>query len=71
MLRSSTALPWTALLFAAVAILSACGRTEPGPMAITLHERHRWQIFGDKVKPDEDRLLTRGDENAFNSLLEL
>jgi spermidine/putrescine transport system substrate-binding protein len=66
MLKSSIALPWTALLCAAVVLLSACGQKVLGPPAITMHERHWFQIFGDKIKPGEDaredRLLTRGDQ---------
>jgi spermidine/putrescine-binding protein len=65
MLKSPLALPWTALLSALVAMLSACGHKVPGPTALTMHERPWWQIFGDKIKEGEnlpeDRLLTRGD----------
>lgn len=68
MLKSSIALPWTALLSAAVLILSACGQKVPAPTAISMDDRYWWNIFGHKTRlnkdPLEDMLLTRGDQNV-------
>ena len=51
------------MLSAAAALLSARGKTEPGLIGIIMHVRRWWRIFGDKIKPIQDMLLTQGGQN--------